>query len=224
MRKVAAVAAMVLCLALAAWTQETPAPERQNQPPSPPAGPRGPARWQGRGVAGSITAVTDNSLSLKTRDGQTVQVSLSGKTQFSRDRQPAKLSDFKVGDLVFVRGERGDDGVWKAEMVGSFSGRGGPNVRRMREGLGTQFIAGEIKSINGTQLTIERPDGVTQTINVDESTSFRKQQESIPLADLKPGDHVFGRGEMKNGTFVPAVLNVGAPGFRRWNGNPRPPQ
>jgi hypothetical protein len=157
-----------------------------------------------------------------------VQVSLSDKTQFRKDRQLAKFADFKVGDMVFVRGERGDDGVWKAEIVGSFSGRGpgeggGPRGR-MREGLGTQFIAGEIKSISGTQLTIARPDGVSQTITVDESTSFRKQQESITLADLKPGDHVFGRGEMKNGTFVPAVLNVGEPRFMRQgvNAPPRP--
>jgi hypothetical protein len=73
-------------------------------------------------------------------------------------------------------------------------------------------------------LTIQRPDGVTQTISVDENTSFRKDGESITLADLKPGDHVFGRGEIKNGVFVPAVLNLGQPrfGMQRQGGAPGP--
>jgi hypothetical protein len=56
---------------------------------------------------------------------------------------------------------------------------------------------------------------VSQTIAVDESTSFKKQGESITLADLKAGDHVFGRGEVKNDVFVPAELNVGDPRMMR---------
>ena len=31
----------------------------------------------------------------------------------------------------------------------------------------------------------------------------------MTLADFQVGDHVFGRGQMKNDVFVPAVLNVG---------------
>ena len=71
--------------------------------------------------------------------------------------------------------------------------------------------AGKITAVDGTRLTILRADGETQTIQVDENTSFRKQGESVTLADLKPEDKVFGRGEVKNGVFVPTVLNVGEP-------------
>jgi hypothetical protein len=48
---------------------------------------------------------------------------------------------------------------------------------------------------------------------VDENTSFRKDNESITLADIKVGDQVFGRGELKNDIFVPSQLNVGQPRF-----------
>jgi hypothetical protein len=147
---------------------------------------------------------------LKTRDGQTAQVSLSDKTQFSKDRQPAKLADFKVGDEVFVRGTSAGANSWQAEMVGTRPA-GGFGAGNMGDALGKRFIVGQIASINGMQLVIARPDDVNQTITVDESTSFQKQGESITLADLKPGDHVFGRGEIKNGVFVPAVLNLGDP-------------
>jgi len=50
---------------------------------------------------------------------------------------------------------------------------------------------------------------------VDENTSFRKDGQSVTLADLKPGDHVFGRGELKNNVFVPETLNVGDPRMMR---------
>ena len=139
-------------------------------------------------------------------NGQTAQVTVSDKTEYRKDRQPAKLVDFKVGDQIFVRGESSGENAWQADMVASGppGGFGG-----MREGMGKEFIAGEIKAISGTQLTILRPDGVTQNITVDESTSFRKQGQSVTLADFQVGDHVFGRGAMKNDVFVPSVLNAG---------------
>src|SRR4029077_4271391 len=77
--------------------------------------------------------------------------------------------------------------------------------------LGKKFIAGEVKAINETKLTIARPDGQTQDIEVDENTSFKKGAESITLPDIKVGDFVRGRGELKDSVFVPRELIVGRP-------------
>jgi Domain of unknown function (DUF5666) len=207
-----AITAIVLLLVVGCLGQEnTPAP-----PPDQPGSARHEHDRANRpGVAGTITAMDDKSMTLKTLDGRTVNVKLDDKTQYRKDRQPAKLSDFKVGDMAFVGGQSTGENTWQANFVAMRSGG-----QEFREDLGKRFIAGEIKSINGTQLTITRVDGETQTINVDENTSFRKQGESVTLADLKPGDHVFGRGEVKNDVFVPAVLNVGEPGRMRMG----PPQ
>jgi len=205
-----------LCVAQTA--PASPAPEDQGPPPaqgSPRNGHRPP------GVAGTITAIGGNAITIKTRDGQTAQVTLNDKTEYRKDRAAATVADFKVGDMVFVRGEKTGDNAWQAAAVGT---RGRGDTPDFREGMGKLFIAGAVKSIDGTQLTIQRPDGVAQTISVDENTSFRKDGESITLADLKPGDHVFGRGEVKNGVFVPATLNLGQPrfGMQRQNGTPEP--
>jgi hypothetical protein len=188
----------------------------QEKPADPP--PQGntvaPARGDrsGRnGVFGKITAMSGASVTLKTPDGQDAQVTLTEKTQYSKDRQPVKLTDFQVGDMAFVRGKSTGANTWEAEMLASRSGAGGD----FREGLGKRFIAGEIKSIDATSLTIARPDGVSQTIKVDEDTSFKKKGESATLGDLAVGDHVFGRGALKGDVFVPAVLNVGDPGAMR---------
>ncbi len=47
-------------------------------------------------------------------------------------------------------------------------------------------------------------------IQADENTSFRNDKnESVTLADVKVGDRVMGRGDMKDGVFVPQTLRVG---------------
>ena len=202
----------------------------QTTPASPPSEDQGPPSAQEShrngqrppGIAGTITAIDAHAITLKTHDGQTAQVALDDKTQYRKGRDAAAFSDFKVGDLVFVRGEKTGDNAWQAAVVGA-RGQGGSPGGNFAEDMGKRLIAGEVKSIEGTQLTIQRPDGVTQKISVDEDTSFRKNGESVTLADLKPGDHVFGRGELKNDVFVPAVLNVGQPKFGMQGQNEAPP-
>lgn len=203
MRTISLLAVLVTAAAIA-WGQAAPdasgAQVQEGQQPR--------HMQRGPGVFGTIAAIDNGKITLKTADGQTAQVSTSDQTQFRKDRQPATMADFKVGDMIFVRGEQ-KDGVWQAQMVGGRSA--GAMGGNFREGMGKRFIAGEVKAINGTKLTIQRPDGQTQDITVDESTSFRKDGQSVTLADIKVGDHVFGRGEVKNDVFVPAVLNVGQP-------------
>jgi hypothetical protein len=212
MRKLSFIA-ILLALCVAGWAQ---GPDNA-PPPDQPQGQQG-GGWQrgghrgGPGVAGEVTAITGNTITVKTMDGNGVTVNVTDQTRFRKDRQDAKLTDVKVGDNVFVRGQRGSDGNVQAEMVAvPPAGMMG----NMREGLGKNFIMGEIKAINGTQIEIARPDGQTQTIAVDENTSFHKNRESVTLADFKAGDRVFGRGEVKNNVFVAASLNEGQPGMGR---------
>jgi Domain of unknown function (DUF5666) len=164
-------------------------------------------------VGGVITAIESGVITLQGRDGSSVTVKLTPETEFRKERQPAKLADFKTGDRVLVAGEMGKGNIITARFVaaGGMGAREAPNPERMREmGLGKRFITGEVKSIHETRLTILRPDGESQVIEVDENTSFRNQKgESVTLADIKIGDRVGGRGEVKNGVFVPTVLRVG---------------
>jgi hypothetical protein len=211
---------LLSALCIAQTTAASPPSEDQSSP-SAQDGHRNGQRPPG--IAGTIAAMDAHSIALKTRDGQSAQVAIDDKTQYRKGRETATPADFKVGDMVFVRGEKTGENAWQAAVVATRGQGDGPSSNFV-EGLGKHFIAGEIKSIDGTQLTIQRPDGVTQKIFVDEDTSFHKNAESITLADLKPGDHVFGRGELKKDIFVPAVLNVGEPkfGMRGQNEAPAP--
>jgi Cu/Ag efflux protein CusF len=216
------IVALVLISSFCVWAQDTP-----QTSPSPDSQAPAQGNWQqrrGPGTGGTITAINGNSMTIKTRDGQTAQVNLSDATRYRKGRDEAKLADLKVGDMVFVRGEQ-KDGIWQAEVVAErpaggmgMGGQGG----NFRENMGKTFIIGEVTAINGTQLTIKRPDDVTQNITVDENTSFHKDNESVTLTDLKVGDHVFGRGELKDNVFVPSQLNVGQPHFGGMRGQGGP--
>src|SRR5262249_4720425 len=61
------------------------------------------------------------------------------------------------------------------------------------------------------KITVLRPDNVTQTLELNEETSLRKGRESVTMADIQPGDHVFVRGGVESNTFVPKMVMVIGP-------------
>jgi Domain of unknown function (DUF5666) len=198
--------------------------ERMNMPP-------------GDNVVGKVTAVSKDSLTVAPlMGGDAVSVKVSDTTRVVKERQPFKFEQIKVDDVIFARGELKNNSMQAAvvsvvnpEMIqrlqqgaagGGPGGGIGPGGGFNREDLGKKFIIGEVKAINETKLTIARPDGQTQDIEADENTSFKKGGESITLPDIKVGDFVRGRGELKENTFVPKELIVGRPQMRMMIGGP----
>lgn len=175
----------------------------------------------GENVTGKVTAVANDSVSVAPNSGGVpVTVHVSDSTRILKGRQPAKLGEVKVDDEVLARGALHGDAMDAAILVvmspemlqlmqqlGPAAGTGAPGSNR--EDLGKKFIAGQVKAISGTKLTILRSDKQNQQIEVDENTSFKKGNESITLTDIKVDDYVFGSGAIKDGTFVPRQLNVG---------------
>src|ERR1700749_2463071 len=80
---------------------------------------------------GKVTAIHDNSMDVLDTNGDTISVKFNGQTQFRKDRQPAKRTDFKVGDVILVRGQEAAYHSWTAEVVAarSINGQGGPGGR-----------------------------------------------------------------------------------------------
>jgi uncharacterized protein DUF5666 len=214
---------LALCLSVLAFGQDAPPQGAGNGP-----GGRGQGQFRDlTRVMGTIVSISGDQLIVKPESGDNVTVKLDSDVRIRKDRAEAKLSDFKAGDHVMAAGTLGSDKVLNAKLLagGQMGQRGGgmgmgsagtmgsiSPEEMVKAGLGTKFIYGDVKSIDETKLTIARPDGQTQTIEVDETTSFRDGKgESGTLADIKVGDRVMGRGDMKNGVFVPQTLRFGAP-------------
>ena len=210
-----------ICLVLFAFSGflaavSVPAQEPSN--PAPPSPEQRERTWGGpegqRPLFGKITTVHEGTLEISRPDGQAVIVKLTSHTEFRKDREKAKLSDFKVGDMVMVRGDENPDHSVTAKLVGGRSGGpgGGPGGPFMLGGtLGKDFVVGEVKSIDAPRITVLRPDNVTQTLELNEETSLHKGRESITMADIHVGDHVMARGAAQNDVFVPKGLMVMSP-------------
>ena len=201
-----------LLAATAGWAQvpASAAPSQEQGAPRSGGQRGGPNDGQGQGLFGKITAVNKGSLELAKPDGTTVAVKITDKTEYRKDRQVAKLEEFKVGDVVFVRGEQNADHSVTAQMIGGRSG-GAPEGGRGFGEMGKDFVAGEVKSVDAPKLTVLRPDNVTQTLELNEETSLRRGRESITMADIQPGDHVVVRGAVQNNAFVPKNVMVLSP-------------
>jgi hypothetical protein len=182
----------------------------------------------GRMVRGTVTAVAADRLTVKTEEGDIYQVSVSANTRMMKDHQPVKIADIKAGDGVGAMGVM--DAPAKTVHAVLVAVMDAAQMKKAREDLGKLYITGSVTSIDmdNARITVKRPDGVSQTIQADEGTSFKRGGrgaqmamngntapanasnggESITLADVKTGDMVMGRGAVKNGIFVPAELRV----------------
>ena len=134
---------------------------------------QGMSRPPGEGVMGKVTAVAKDSITVApAKGGEAVVIKIGNNTRIFKDRQPIKLSEIKVDDMVFARGQLSGNtlqammvGVMNPEMVqrmqqgGPGFGFGGDAAGKFNpEDWGKTFIAGRVKAINETTLTIARPD------------------------------------------------------------------
>jgi len=211
--------ALAACLAFHPSLSYAQDPGTQSPPRGERGGPRGERAggggggmmMMGGGNAGQITKVSGDTITIKTLSGSELTLKTSAETRFvGKDRSMIALKDLKAGDYVMAAGGgQPVDGVLQPRFVAQMDEAGVKRMQDFQANLGKTVIAGEVKAIEDTRLTIARPDGQTQVIELDEGTSLRRgRDESITLADVKTGDRVFGQGELKNGVFVPKELRV----------------
>jgi len=167
----------------------------------------------GNSVRGSITAISGNEFTVKNEQGEVYKVATGPNTHLMKDRQPIKATDIHVGDFVVTGGDVDE----KAHTVGAvffavLDTNQVQKLKQMQADFGKTWTAGKVTAINDLKLTIERMDKVTQTVTVDENTSFRKRRDSITLADIKVGDTITARGSLQNNSFLASQLSVMEPG------------
>ena len=133
---------------------------------------RGDMAFNGQRIQGTVTATAADHLSVKTETGETYEVAITPNTRMMKERQPAKLTDVKAGDGVVAMGEL--DAPKKTVHALFVAIVDAEQVKKLRENLGKTYITGKVTAIDDVKLTIMRPDNVSQVIEVDETTSFRK--------------------------------------------------
>ena len=111
--------------------------ERSEQPdrsevasdPADATGGQPPAFPGGDATVGTVESLSENSLTIVTRDGRTVEVTVSDETPVTSSVE-VPLSELPIGASVIVRGPTADDGSVIAESISE--GAGFPDGRGER--------------------------------------------------------------------------------------------
>lgn len=75
-------------------------------------------------VMGTVTRISDTSITVQTKDNKSVAVDVSDKTKFERSGSPATLKDLKVGDKVVIHADvSGDKLVANEVHFGTMKGK-----------------------------------------------------------------------------------------------------
>ncbi len=203
MRAGLALAAMVLAGVGTAAAQE--GPERGEM-----------AMGGGRMIRGTVTATAADHLTIKTEAGDVYGVIITPNTRVMKNRQPVKPEDVRVGDGVGAMGEL--DAPKKAVHALFVAVVDAEQVKKLREDMGKTYITGKVTAMDDVKLTIMRPDNVSQVIEVDETTSFRKSgrrgagamvmEGGSPVA-VSPGDAGGAPGASGGESITLADVKVG---------------
>jgi hypothetical protein len=170
----------------------------------------------GNSVHGKVTAVAGNEITIKDEQGQVYKVETGPNSRIRKDREEAKISDIHVGDTVVAGGNLDEQTKTVGAMfVMVLTPEQAAQMEKMRADFGKTWTAGKITAIKDLTVTVERPDKVSQTIAVDENTTFHKgargNATDITFPDVKVGDMLRAEGAVKDGSFLATNLVVMEP-------------
>jgi Domain of unknown function (DUF5666) len=198
----------------------------------------------GRGVLGTVTAITPEHFTVRNENGELFIIHYSVNTRIMKSNgggfrrgqdgefeppanppTPIKATDIKIGDAIGATGEM-DAGAKSigAVVIMQIDPERARQMREMQANYGKTWLMGKVTSINDVTVTLQGgPDNVTHTFVADENTSFRKRHEPITLGDIQVGDMVRTEGSIKNGAFLATSVAVMVAPRQRDEGS-APPQ
>ena len=170
-------------------------------------------------IRGTVARVAGGSVYVKAPDGSMYQVETGANTHFVRNGAAAAASAPHPGDTVLAGGELDTKKhTLGAVFVAVVDAEELLELDRRRSQWGKTWVAGTVTAKHGTELVVKRPDGVVNTVTVDEDTSFRKRHQSITLPDVQVGDGLTATGVQNKSLFVAKVLTVvDAAQIREWS-------
>jgi hypothetical protein len=172
-------------------------------------------------VAGEVVSVSGANVTVKTEDDGTVTVVTTDNTRIMKGRggpnggggnngggapTPIKVADLKPGDGIMAMGNLdAPNKTLHAAMVAQLADAA--QIKAMRENLGKTYITGRVTAIDldNAKLTVERPDKVSQTIGLDDSTSFRRGGRAMRGGGMGISGATSSGSSAGSGTQMPAT-------------------
>jgi hypothetical protein len=126
----------------------------------------------------SVTAVNGSNISLRTDDGWTRTITVTGSTTVTKGGQAATLSTVAVGDIIVFGETRNADGSYTITRIDIVVPR----------------VAGTVSAIGADSITIKGRDGTSTTIRTSASTTYHVGTGNGTRSDIKVGSAIVASG------------------------------
>jgi hypothetical protein len=154
-----------------------------------------PGGWQSGGnhqIAITITAISGNSLSLKTTDGWTRTIDATGAT-ITRAGQTIGVGDLKVGDQITFRESRQSDGSYKITTIT----------------VVVPTVGGTVTAVSDTSVTVKLGDGSTRTLTLTGTTTYSQGGAAASKTALVVGVRIVAQGSVDSaGNFTASAITI----------------
>jgi hypothetical protein len=165
-------------------------------PGAPPAGSIRGRAWEHNGAFGRVTSVKGNTITLTTRNNQTVTVTVSSATTYQEAGVKASLSDVHTGSMIAVQGTSTGSSSYNATAIVILA----------------PHVGGTVTSVGSSSITIKGFNGSTQTILVDSGTTYSEAGQSASLHDVTTGTRIEAEGTTSSsGQLKATVVNIELP-------------
>jgi hypothetical protein len=154
-------------------------------------------------VAGTVTAVDADSITITLRDGTSQTIHTNGSTAYHLERADGKHSDVTVGSVVVAAGDKASDGTLTASSVW----------------VQLPHVGGTVGAVTGDTITVTQRDGSTVTIHVGSGTTYRVAGvATATIADVKTGMRIVVEGTKRADGSIDATA-VGAGNLGKGRGH-----
>ena len=167
-------------------------------------------------VRGTISALKDDVLLVKSRDGRDIQLHLAKDAQVVTTKK-ASAADFKPGAYIGVTSVKGPDGHLVAKRIHAL----GPQVPQMNgpwdsipnSVMTNANLVSSAQVSAGNEITLKYKDGEQKVLVTPETEYFTFEPGT--RADLKPGETIFSGARVEgDGRFVTQRVAVSKDGVK----------
>lgn len=167
-------------------------------------------------IRGTIGAVSANAVTVKTGDGNKVEVQLSDKTNIVFT-QPTPLAEIRAGDFLGVTSARGSDGALSAFEIRRFPKPVNPGHRpfdgRDDQTMTNATVSATVQSAKGRELTLDYEGGSQKVVVApDAAVSTLVPGTRAQLVPNAPVNLTAAPGA--DGRLVANNIQVSSPGFK----------
>ena len=146
-------------------------------------------------VAGTVTAVSADSITVTVRDGTSRTITTTSSTTYRLGTANASRSDVVVGSTILATGSAGAGNAFTATTV---------TIKAPR-------VAGTVTAVGASTITIQKRDGSSLTINVGPDTTIAVAgADTAKIGDVTVGMRLMAVGRPNaNGSFDATAVVAG---------------